>query len=50
MNAELFWKSLTVAALVWYSTITVYVTIKGAADIKEMIRRLSAQHDADGPS
>ncbi len=28
------------ACVVWYSTITVYVAIRGAADIKEMLKRL----------
>jgi hypothetical protein len=28
------------ACVVWYSTITVYVAIRGAADIKEMLTRL----------
>jgi len=28
------------ACVVWYSTITVYVAIKGAADIKSMLARL----------
>ena len=35
-----FWWLLTVACVVWYSTITVYVAIRGAADIKEMLKRL----------
>jgi hypothetical protein len=28
------------ACVVWYSTITVYVAIKGAGDIKNMLDRL----------
>jgi hypothetical protein len=36
-----FWGSLTIACVVWYSTITIYVAIKGAGDIKEMLARLS---------
>jgi hypothetical protein len=35
-----FWWLLTMACVVWYSTITVYVAIRGAADIKEMLTRL----------
>ena len=35
------WKILTAACLIWYSTITVYVAIKGAFDIKHMLKRLS---------
>lgn len=37
-----FWLLLTVACVVWYSTITVYVSIKGASDIKNMLARLDA--------
>jgi hypothetical protein len=36
-----FWGLLTLACLVWYSTITIYVAIKGANDIRHMLRRLS---------
>lgn len=32
---------MTGACVVWYSTITVYVAIRGAFDIKDMLRRLS---------
>lgn len=37
-----FWWWLTVACLVWYSTITVYVSIRGVRDIKNMLARLDA--------
>jgi hypothetical protein len=30
------------ACVIWYSTITVYVAIKGAGDIKQMLARLGA--------
>ena len=40
MSAPLFWKLLTAACLLWYATITVYVAIRGARDIREMLRRL----------
>jgi len=36
-----FWGLLTIACLVWYSTITIYVSIKGAGDIRDMLRRLA---------
>lgn len=36
-----FWGLLTIACLVWYSTITIYVAIKGAGDIRDMLRRLA---------
>ena len=33
--------------VIWYSTITVYVAIKGASDIKHMLARLGAERDRD---
>lgn len=36
-----FWHLLTLACVVWYSTITVYVSIRGAGDIKQMLTRLA---------
>jgi len=36
-----FWGALTLVCLTWYSTVTVYVAIKGARDIRNMLRRLS---------
>ena len=45
-----FWWLLTAAALLWYSTITVYIAIKGAMDIKHMLARLKASGEAPGPA
>jgi len=42
MTEHWFWWLITMACIAWYSTITVYVAIKGAADIKQMLARLSA--------
>jgi len=42
MSQHWFWGTLTVVCVVWYSTITIYVAIKGAADIKNMLARLDA--------
>lgn len=39
-----FWLILTGAALLWYSSVTIYVAIKGAGDIREMISRLKNRH------
>ncbi len=36
-----FWGAMTLACLVWYSTITIYVAIKGVGDIRNMLRKLS---------
>jgi len=41
MPEHWIWWSLTVACLVWYSTVTVYVAVRGVIDIKGMLRRLS---------
>jgi hypothetical protein len=40
MDAD-FWWLLTVASLVWYSSITIYITIRGVLDIKNMHARLA---------
>ena len=40
MPKHLFWWALSMACVVWYSTITVYVAIKGASDIRNMLERL----------
>ena len=42
-----FWGSLTLATLAWYATITVYVGIRGALDIRHMLQRLQ-RDDAAG--
>jgi hypothetical protein len=47
MSQHWFWWLLTMACIVWYLTITVYVAIKGAADIKNMLARLSANSRED---
>jgi hypothetical protein len=40
MGEHWFWWLMTMACVVWYSTITVYVAIRGAVDIKHMLARL----------
>ena len=47
MPQHWFWWALTAACVFWYSTITVYVAIKGAKDIKNMLARLDAQSEAE---
>lgn len=46
------WWLLAHACVVWYSTITIYVAIRGAADIKSMLGRLADQQEpqAEGES
>ena len=36
-----FWGLITLSSIVWYSTITIYIAIKGFDDIKEMLGKLS---------
>ena len=50
MNGPLFWKLLTAACLLWYTTITIYVTFRGAADIRAMLRRLAENQRQTGQS
>ena len=45
MTEHWFWFALTMACIAWYSTVTVYVAIRGAADIKAMLGRLSEIND-----
>jgi len=35
-----FWWTLTAACVIWYSTVTIYVAIRGFWDIRSMLRRL----------
>ena len=41
MTEHWIWWTLTMASILWYSTITIYVAIRGAADIKGMLGRLA---------
>ncbi len=40
------WLLLVLACVVWYSTITFYVAVRGFLDIKHMLRRLGDQQEA----
>lgn len=45
-----FWGLLTIAALGWYSTITIYIAFQGVIDIKHMLKKLSTgDFDPDKP-
>jgi len=35
------WLAFTAAAMIWYSSVTLYVAVRGAFDIKSMLRRLA---------
>jgi hypothetical protein len=47
MDNHPFWWLLTMACIVWYSTITIYVSIKGAGDIRHMLARLAGREPKD---
>lgn len=42
-----FWYLLTAACMAWYSTITIYVAIRGGFDIKEMLAKLAESGDEE---
>ncbi len=46
MGEHWFWLALTITVLVWYSTVTVYVAIRGVLDVKHMLARLKQMRDA----
>ncbi|MFM8439657.1 MAG: hypothetical protein ACKN97_00040 [Acidobacteriota bacterium] len=35
-----FWYYLTIASVIWYSVVTLYVAFKGTFDIREMLENL----------
>jgi hypothetical protein len=41
IGEHVFWWLLTMVCVTWYSTITVYVAIRGASDIKNMLAKLA---------
>jgi hypothetical protein len=45
MNLSTFWLLLTLACVVWYSTITLHIAWRGAIDIRQMLKRLSTPGD-----
>lgn len=44
-----FWGLLTLAVLTWYSTVTIYVAVRGVLDIRNMLARLRQNHGAAVP-
>jgi len=42
MDLVAFWYWLMIACLVWYSTITVYVSVRAVWDIRNMLARIRA--------
>ncbi len=45
-----FWAALTAAVVVWYLTVTIYVAIRGAVDIRGMLDRLKNEQVSDSPA
>jgi hypothetical protein len=45
---KLLWLLLSLACIGWYLVVLVYVAIRGGADIKDMLKRLSANAPASG--
>lgn len=43
-----FWALLTLAVLLWYSSVTIYVGVRGILDIKHMLRTLADQQSDGG--
>jgi len=43
------WGLLTLAVIVWYLTVTIYVGIRGAVDIKHMLATLRKKHAETNP-
>jgi hypothetical protein len=41
--AERFWWLLTWSCVIWYATVTVYVSVRGALDIRGMLARLERE-------
>jgi hypothetical protein len=46
-HGHTFWFWLVWACVIWYSTITFYVSVKGVLDIKHMLRNLEETHTVD---
>lgn len=43
------WLLLALAVVGWYSTVTIWVAIKGVTDIREMVRKLDEEEPGDKP-
>ena len=45
-----FWLFLSIACVVWYMTITVFVAVKGFGDIKSMFSKMAADKEDAPPA
>ena len=42
-DSHWFWHALIWGVVLWYSTITIWVAIRGARDIRDMVKRLDEE-------
>jgi hypothetical protein len=42
-EGHIFWGLLTLACVLWYGTVTVFVIVKGVGDIRDMLKNLGAR-------
>lgn len=48
MTEHWFWFGIAMMAVVWYSTITIYVAVRGSFDIRHMLEMLKHKHAENG--
>ena len=46
---KLFWLLLTIACVGWYLVVLGYVAVKGAGDIRSMLKQMSDDASDDAP-
>jgi hypothetical protein len=49
-HGHVFWWIVVGACVAWYSTITVYIAVKGCFDIRDMLERLERDHEKNNAS
>jgi hypothetical protein len=47
MGEHWIWWLVSMACVVWYSTITIYVAVRGCIDIKTMLARLRKRQESE---
>jgi hypothetical protein len=47
LDASHIWLGVLVACLAWYGSVTIYVAVRGAFDIKHMLARLRESQSDD---
>jgi hypothetical protein len=41
------WFAITMLVVAWYSSVTIYVAIRGAFDIRQMLQNLAERHEEE---